>query len=78
MFHKGWTDGEVVLRLKLEASRPIKRKKSDESLKLVIYNPKQKTKRMIRMPQDWMGFDVDLYMESLVSPRGYYSTRRHC
>ncbi|XP_058181104.1 F-box protein CPR1-like [Rhododendron vialii] len=70
-------DGGVVLRLELEASRPIKRKKSEESLKLAIYNPKQKTKR-IRMPQDWMGFDVALYVESLVSPPRCNSTRRHC
>ncbi|KAF7133063.1 hypothetical protein RHSIM_Rhsim09G0024700 [Rhododendron simsii] len=40
-------------------------------------NPKQKTKR-IRMPQDWMGFDVALYVESLVSPPRCNSTRRHC
>ncbi|KAI8561474.1 hypothetical protein RHMOL_Rhmol04G0342700 [Rhododendron molle] len=70
-------DGEVVLRLKLEASVPSKMKKLEESLKLVIYNPKQKTKRF-GMPQDWKGFDVALYVESLVSPPCCNSTRRHC
>ncbi|XP_058213033.1 F-box protein CPR1-like [Rhododendron vialii] len=65
-------DGEVVLRLQLE-----KKKKLEESLKLVIYNPKQKTKR-IGMPQDWQLFGVTVYVESLVSPHGCNSTRRHC
>ncbi|XP_058211837.1 F-box/kelch-repeat protein At3g06240-like [Rhododendron vialii] len=67
-------DGEVVLRLKVEASVPSKEKKLEESLKLVIYNPKQKNKRF-GMPQDWKGFDVALYAESLVSPPYCNSTR---
>ncbi|KAF7145905.1 hypothetical protein RHSIM_Rhsim04G0210500 [Rhododendron simsii] len=72
-------DGEVVLGLQLEKSRsvPFKKKKLEESLKLVIYNPKQKTKR-IGMPQDWKLFEVTVYVESLVSPHGCNSTRRHC
>ncbi|KAF7145599.1 hypothetical protein RHSIM_Rhsim04G0211100 [Rhododendron simsii] len=52
-------DGEVVMRFKLEASA-----------KLAIYNPKQKTYKRIVMPQDLEGFDVSLYVESLVSPHG--------
>ncbi|XP_058213027.1 F-box protein CPR1-like isoform X4 [Rhododendron vialii] len=63
-------DGEVVMRLKLE---------TEELVKFVIYNPKKKTyKRMIGMPQDWKRFDVAVYVESLVSPHGCNSTRRHC
>ncbi|XP_058211730.1 F-box protein CPR1-like [Rhododendron vialii] len=59
-------DGEFVLRLRLGAS-----------MKLAIYNPKQKTYKRIGMPQNWKGFDVDLYVESLVSPLGCNSTRRY-
>ncbi|XP_058213036.1 F-box protein CPR1-like [Rhododendron vialii] len=59
-------DGEFVLRLKLGAS-----------VKLAIYNPKRKTFKRIGMPQNWKGFDVDLYVESLVSPLGCNNPRRY-
>ncbi|KAF7145374.1 hypothetical protein RHSIM_Rhsim04G0211000 [Rhododendron simsii] len=56
-------DGEFALRLKL-----------GESVKLAIYNPKRKTYKRIGMPQNWKGFDADLYVESLVSTLGCNST----
>ncbi|KAF7146087.1 hypothetical protein RHSIM_Rhsim04G0210700 [Rhododendron simsii] len=58
-------DGEFVLRLNLGAS-----------VKLAIYNPKRKTYKRIGMPQNWKGFDADLYVESLVSPLGCNNTTR--
>ncbi|KAG5554855.1 hypothetical protein RHGRI_012425 [Rhododendron griersonianum] len=49
---------------------------SEASVKymLAIYNPKQKTYKRIVMPQDLKGYDVSLYVESLVSPHGCKTT----
>ncbi|XP_058213029.1 F-box/kelch-repeat protein At3g06240-like isoform X2 [Rhododendron vialii] len=54
--------GEVIMKWDLE--------------KLVIYNPKQNTYKMIGIPYDCKQFDVTLYVESLVSPHGWNDTRR--
>ncbi|XP_058181103.1 F-box protein CPR1-like [Rhododendron vialii] len=52
-------DGEFVLMLR-----------SGTSAKFAIYNPKRKTYKRIEKPQNWKGHEIDIYVESLVSPLG--------
>ncbi|KAF7132942.1 hypothetical protein RHSIM_Rhsim09G0024800 [Rhododendron simsii] len=52
-------DGEFVLRLR-----------SGTSANFAIYNPKRKTYKRIEKPQNWKGHEIDIYVESLVSPLG--------
>ncbi|KAI8561470.1 hypothetical protein RHMOL_Rhmol04G0342300 [Rhododendron molle] len=52
-------DGEFVLKLR-----------SGTSAKFAIYNPKRKTYKRIEKPENWKGHEIDIYVESLVSPLG--------